>query len=541
MKILLVNPDFPTNFWSFDSVVEMLGKRAHSPPLGLLTVAAQLPESWEVRLVDERVRHVTDADLDWSDVVLVGGMHVQCKRLKVNVRAAKAKGKFVVVGGAWVFHTPAEAFEAGADVVIIGEAEEAVARMVEAIEKRESPLKVEGHENADMTRSPVPRHDLLDIHQYLQMSIQTTRGCPFKCEFCDVTLMNGRRARTKTPEQVVEELQSFYDLGWRRDVFFVDDTFNANPGHAKRLLRAVIAWQEEHGYPFGFVTQCSVNVARSTELLELMVKAGFFRVFLGIESTEIEAHELAKKYQNAKEDLDEVCGIINEAGISIIAGCIVGFDNEPAGADRRFLSFAERTSIPDMFITVLQAPPGTDLWARLVREGREVWKSTDDNQGGSSGLMNFVPTRPLEEITTEYINLYEKLYVPENYIERLYEHFSRMKPLPFEAPKHPPSWGEIRALLTVIYRRGIRSPSRGKFWHYFRKAKRAFPDRFKRFLASLVFYEHLYRFRSTVRENVEKQVKERAKSLDAFRAAREPAAALPAAVDAPVQTGALAV
>ena len=516
MRVLLVNPDFPANFWSFDSVLKLLGKRAHSPPLGLLTVAAAFPPDWQVRLVDERIRPASEADWSWCDAVLVGGMHVQCMGILAAIRQGKRRGKHVTVGGVWVFHTPEEAFAAGADVVVIGEGETAIPRLIEAMERRETRLQLDTHGLPCMTESPVPRHDLLDLDEYLQVSVQTTRGCPFLCEFCDVTLMNGRKARTKTPAQVVAELQSYHDLGWRRDVFFVDDTFNANPQRAKPMLREIIAWQEARGYPFGFLTQCSVNLAKTGELLDLMARAGFFRVFLGIESTEVEAHEQTRKFQNATCDLDLCCDTINRAGISVIAGCIVGFDNEAPGADQRFLDFARRTSVPDIFVTILQAPPGTDLWKRLEREERPVWRSVDERQGGSSGLMNFVPTRPIEQITREYIRLYQTLYSPEGYLERLYEHFRRMPDLPFRPPRKVPSWGELKALATVLWRRGVAAPTRRAFWRRLRDARRLFPDRLDRFLSSLVFYEHLFEFRSTVERNVRDQLAERDASLAAL-------------------------
>jgi radical SAM superfamily enzyme YgiQ (UPF0313 family) len=517
MRVLLLNPDFPSNFWSFDSVMELLGKRAHSPPLGLLTVAAFLPEHWEARLVDERIRPVDDADWEWCDLVFIGGMHVQCVGILAGIREARRRGKQVVVGGVWVFHTPEEAFGAGADIVVIGEAETAMPRLLEALEARETGLTLEGHELPDLTESPVPRYDLVDHRQYLQMALQTTRGCPFLCEFCDVTLINGRKARTKAPAQVLAELQHLHDIGWRRDVFFVDDTFNANPQRAKPMLREVIGWQEERGYPFGMMTQCSVNLAKTTELLELMAKAGFFRVFLGIESTEVEVHEQTKKHQNAVCDLDECCRIINEAGLQVIAGCIVGFDNEAPGADRRFFDFADRNQIPEMFLTILQAPPGTDLWRRLESEGRPVWKSVDERQAGSSGLMNFIPTRPIEDITREYTHLYDVLYTPENYLGRLYGHFRRMGPLPHQRPRRPPTWSEIKAILRVIWRRGVAAPSRAGFWRHLLAARRDFAPRFQRFLAALVFYEHLFEFRRTVRTNVEDQLAERAALMAELR------------------------
>jgi radical SAM superfamily enzyme YgiQ (UPF0313 family) len=509
MNILLINPEFPSNFWSFDPVLKLLGKRAHSPPLGLLTIAALLPGEWKIRLVDEPIRRASSEDWDWCDAVFIGGMQPQCKGIIRNSKEGRSRGKQVVVGGAWVFHSPEEAFEAGADIVVIGEAETAVPQLVEALKAETSGLTIGDHVQPKMEESPLPRFDLVEMDQYLLMPVQTTRGCPFLCEFCDVTLMNGRNARTKTPEQVIRELEHLYDLGWRRDVFVVDDNFNANAVEAKKLLKAIIPFQEAKQYPFGFITQCSVTLAQKADLLEMMVKAGFFRVFLGIESTESETHELSKKVQNERADLDEVCRTINEAGLNVIAGCIIGYDGESAGADQRFIDFANRNRIGDLFLTICQAPPGTDLWKRLEREGRPPWKSLNELQAGSSGLMNFDPTRPIEEIAAEFIRTFQVLYTPEAYWKRVYEQFRGMRPLPFKKPRRKPTWGEIRAVLSVIWHRGVLGSQRAAFWKYFRAGKRDFPDRMDRFIAQLIFFEHLEEYRETVAENVRLQLAER--------------------------------
>ena len=262
------------------------------------------------------------------------------------------------------------------------------------------------------------------------MAVQFSRGCPFQCEFCDITFMYGREVRTKSPDQILQELQILYDLGWRRVVFFVDDNFIGNPSRTKDLLRKLVPWMEERGHPFDFTTQASVNLAADQELLDLMVRAGFWKVFLGIETLDRESLKDAKKFQNAAVDLDQVCEKINRAGLQIIAGCILGFDNERPGADQRLIDFASRNHIPEMFVTLLQAGPGTDLWKRLEKEGRLMFGGFNDNLGSQTGLINFLPTRPRSEIAGEFIRLYDALYDPEFYLNRSFEYLSRMESPP---------------------------------------------------------------------------------------------------------------
>ncbi len=372
MKALLINPPAPQTFWSFDNVMKLTGKRALIPPLGLLTVAAFLPETWEIKLVDQTFQTVSQEDWVQCDLVLVSGMIVQQKGILSTIKEAKVRGKTVIVGGPWAFHFPDKAVAAGADVVVVGEAEPVMPEVLDAVRNGNSGKIIHCRVHAAMDKSPTPRYDLLNINAYLDMAVQFSRGCPFQCEFCDITLMLGRKVRTKTPEQIMKELRLLYDLGWRRSVFFVDDNFIGNPLRTRRLLRELIPWSESHGDPFEYYTQASVNLAAERELMDAMVKVGFFQVFLGIETQDAGSLKSAGKLQNAAVDLDQVCRKINEAGLQIIAGCILGFDNEKPGAGKRLIDFAVRNQIPEMYVTLLQATPGTELWHRLQREQRLI-------------------------------------------------------------------------------------------------------------------------------------------------------------------------
>ena len=469
MRVLLVNPRYPQTFWSFDKVLWMLNKKCVQPPLGLLTVAALLPLDWDLRLADATGRDISEEDWRHCEVVFVTGMVNQYSGIIETICQAKDRGKTVVVGGPMVFHAPEDAIKVGADIVVRGEIETAMPRLLETLERKESGIIIEAKGRPDLSGSPPPRYDLLDLNDYVDMAIQFSRGCPFHCEFCDITLMLGREVRTKSPDQILRELQILYDLGWRRAVFFVDDNFIGNPFKAKGLLRNLVPWMEERGHPFDFSTQSSVNLAADPELLDLMVRSGFWKVFLGIETPDRETLKAAKKFQNASIDLDKVCEKINRAGLQIIAGGMLGFDNERQGADQRLIDFASRNQIPEMFVTVLQAAPGTDLWKRLESESRLMFDGFNDNLGSQTGLINFRPTRPRSEIAEEFIHLYNVLYEPEFYLNRTFEYLSRMESLPPKKAFSLPYISEMRALFITLFRQGVLYPSRLTFWKSFLK------------------------------------------------------------------------
>ncbi len=515
MHALLLHPDYPQSFWSFEVILGLLGKKSHSPPLGLLTVAALLPDDWTFTLVDERIAQPTESQWSECDIVLISGMHVQRTCILKGIKEAKKRGKRVVIGGPWVFHHADQALEAGADIVAIGEAEYMMDELLTAIKEEKSGHVIKAEIGKDLETTPVPRFDLIDMNNYLEMDLQFTRGCPFHCEFCDVTLMFGKKARTKSAEQIIKELNVLYERGWSGYVFFVDDNFVSVPGRAKKVLKAVAEWQAERGYPFLFTTQASVNLADDDELLELMVKAGFFRVFLGIESTDVESLLLAKKGQNAKRDLVEVCTKVCKAGLQIIAGCILGFDNEKAGAGDRIRLFAEQSKIADVFITILQAPPGSLLWKRLENEGRSPFETTGGNEGNSACLMNFEPTRPVEEIVDEFIAAYDVLYEPNAYLERAYAQFRMMDPLPYNAPIKVPKFNELKAMFVVALRQGLLRNTRFTFWKLMLKALWNFPERLDKFIASAVFLEHLYEFKQTIAKELRNQLTERKEMVKA--------------------------
>jgi radical SAM superfamily enzyme YgiQ (UPF0313 family) len=507
MKILLANPRYPQTFWSFERVVRMLNKRAMQPPLGLITLAALLPRDWQLVLADLVVRELTEEDWQGADVLMITGLVSQRSGILSLIHQGNERGLTVVVGGPWVFHFPEEALKAGANIVVKGEAELVIPELIEAVTKRKSGLILKAAEKPDLRTSPVPRFDLLDLTQYVDMVVQFSRGCPFQCEFCDVTLMLGQKMRTKSPQQALEELKTLYDLGWRRGVFVADDNFIGSLSSARALLKELVPWMVAHGHPFEFNTQASVNLAAHPDVIDLMVKAGFWKVFLGIETTDEESLQQARKHQNVSTNLDNVCEVINRAGLQIIAGCIIGFDAEKKGAGRRLAEFAGRTKIPEMFVTLLQAVPGTDMWRRLESEGRLLKASTDDSSGSQTAEINFITVRPEFEIIEEFVALHQELYEPVAYMERCFAYFSRMRQSPPKKKDQGIILSEIRTVQTVIWRQGVVYPSRWQFWKHLLAAVFTFPSQLRRYFSSLVVAEHYYEYRHTIRAFLEERMK----------------------------------
>jgi radical SAM superfamily enzyme YgiQ (UPF0313 family) len=367
MKALLLYPEFPQSFWSYDRFMEIAGLKAVIPPLGIITVAALLPQNWEIRFYDRNVSLETEADWEWCDVVILSAMLVQKSDFHALIQKAVQLGKKVAVGGPYPTSVPQDALDSGAHYLILDEGELTVPLFLEAITQGQTKGIFRSVEKPDVTLSPIPRFDLLQQDAYLMMAVQFSRGCPFNCEFCDIISLYGRKPRTKEPSQILAELQTLYDLGWRGSLFIVDDNFIGNQRNVKRFLRELIPWMKQHHYPFTFITEASVNLAEDDELLYLMAESGFYAVFLGIETPDQDSLQVTRKLQNTRNPLVEACRKINEAGLLIYAGFILGFDGERLGAGERIQAFVEETSIPQPMLGILQAPPNTALWNRLRR------------------------------------------------------------------------------------------------------------------------------------------------------------------------------
>jgi radical SAM superfamily enzyme YgiQ (UPF0313 family) len=464
MKVLLVNPEFPNTYWSFRHALSFEGKRSAFPPLGLLTVSALLPPSWERRLVDLNVRRLKASDIEWADIVFVTAMLIQKDSLKGVVERCRKYGKRVVVGGPYVTTSSESLPEI--DHIFIGEVETTLPQFIEDLERGEAKPSYQADDRPPLSIAPIPDFGIAELKRYSAMSVQYSRGCPFQCEFCDIIEIYGRVPRTKSPGQMLAELDALRSAGWRGTVFIVDDNFIGNKPDVKRFLPVLIEWQEKHGHPFTFITEASINLAQDEQLLEGMSRAGFDRVFLGIETPVEESLKGAGKMQNIRGNMLDSVKKIQQYGMEVMGGFIVGFDTDPEDIFDRQIEFIRESAIPLAMVGLLTALPGTQLWQRLVREGRMLAESFGDNTISS---LNFMPKMDYDRLIAGYRSIMETIYSPGEYYRRALECLKRIsdrKPV----PHHYSLLGGALSLSRIIFRLGLLDRERREFWHYFRRS-----------------------------------------------------------------------
>ena len=507
MRTLFVYPEFPKTFWSYEKILELVNRKVLLPPLGMVTVAALLPQEWEMKLVDRNVRDVTDEEWSWAELVIISGMIVQKDDMAVQISKAKQRGLPVAVGGPFASSTPDAPELDLADFKILDEGEITLPMFLDALERGETSGRFSSEgDKPDVTATPIPRFDLLQLEAYDSMSVQFSRGCPFNCEFCDIIVLYGRKPRTKTPEQLVAELQYLHDLGWRRSIFLVDDNFIGNKRNAKLLLPQIRTWQEERGYPFSFSTEASVDLADDEEMMQMMHDARFESVFLGIETPDEASLETARKVQNTRNPLDAAVDRITANGIRVMAGFIIGFDGEKDGAGHRIVDFVTRTGIPAAMMGMLQALPKTALWARLEREGRLIQGEDAAKGVNQTNLLNFKPTRPIRDIANEYVDAFCALYEPNAYMDRVYSYYLKMGAPRWKAAAKLPSLVDLKALSIVVWRQGIKRNTRTRFWRYLFGMARNNPALLEQFLSVLAHNEHFLEYRSIVQQEIREQL-----------------------------------
>ncbi len=472
MKVLLVYPEFPETYWSFRHALSFEGKRSAFPPLGLMTISAMLPRAWERRLVDMNVRPLKPADIEWADVVLASAMLVQKDSLRRVVELCKARGKRVVVGGPYVSTSAEDLPEA--DHIFIGEAEETLPGFLRDLENDDARRIYRKSERPALASTPVPDFRLAELKHYSAMSVQYSRGCPFNCEFCDIIEIYGRVPRTKSNEQMLAELDALRQIGWRGLVFIVDDNFIGNKRNVRQLLPALAEWSERNGHPFSFLTEASVNLAEDEELLRAMQRANFRRVFLGIE-TPVEASLIeAQKGQNTRRDLLDSVRRIQSHGMEVMAGFIVGFDNDPEDIFERQINFIRESAIPLAMVGLLTALPDTQLWRRLEREGRLLTESTGNNTDCS---LNFIPKMDGARLVEGYKTILQTIYSPVEYYSRA---LSCLERLAHDTPEPRRSHliSDLASLARVTLALGVRDPARAEFWRYMGRALTEHRERF---------------------------------------------------------------
>lgn len=490
MNSLLVCPPFPDTFWSFRHALSFTRRRATLPPLGLLTMAALLPAGWEKRLVDLNIASLGDEDLAWADLVFIGAMVVQHEGVVELIDRCHALGRTVVAGGP-LFTVEPERFPQ-VDHLVLGEAERSLQPFLDDLANGRARKVYHAEGFADLALSPIPLWELADLQGYMTASIQATRGCPFSCDFCNVTQLLGRRHRHKTASQIIRELDELWNRGWRKSVFFVDDNFIGNRGWLKReLLPALLEWRQtgengraRRGMPFH--TQVSIDLADHRDVYEMMARAGFDAVFIGLESPEEESLAECGKVQNRGRDLAADTRCLQQAGLQVQGGFIVGFDSDTQGVFKRQLEFIQSTGIVTAMVGMLQAPPGTRLYQRLLAAGRITFQEWGDN---ADGLTNIIPGMGLDNLTEKYRTLMATLYAPRQYYGRVRRLLRELKIQPARIPMDA---DRLLSLLRSMWRLGILGRERFQYWGLLRwtlmHRPRAFP-----LAITLAIYGHHFR------------------------------------------------
>ncbi|HTS67771.1 MAG TPA: DUF4070 domain-containing protein [Terriglobia bacterium] len=492
MKVLLVYPEFPDTFWSFKHALPFQGKRSAFPPLGLLTISAMLPGHWQKRLVDLNVQHLKDSDLDWADVVFFSAMIVQGPSLKDQMARARKSGKRIVLGGPITSsHDPVIL---QADHIVEGEAEEMIAQVAEDLERAAAKPHYSNPQVVDVTRVPLPDLHLAPLRRYSSMSLQFSRGCPFTCEFCDIIEIYGRRPRTKTPDQVCAELDQLHRLGWRGSVFMVDDNFIGNKKSVKALLPRLVGWMRDHKFPFTLYTEASLNLAEDEEMLELMREAHFTRVFLGIETPVAESLKETTKFQNLRKDLLESVRLIQAYGMEVMAGFIVGFDNDPPDVFDRQIEFIRQAAIPLSMVGLLNALPNTQLGRRLKAEGRLLKASLGNN---TLADLNFIPRMDTQVLLDGYRRILQTIYEPREYFQRASTFLSHLG----KGSRSPLVFSDLMALGRSLWRQGLLSSYRGEYWKFLGQSLRQHRHHFSKAITLAIMGHHFFELTSATAAN----------------------------------------
>ena len=462
MRVLLVYPSFPDTFWSFRNALKFISKKSAFPPLGLLTVAAMLPEEWEKKLIDMNVSQLRDKDIISADYVFISAMSIQKKSACSIIERCKKLGVKTVAGGP-LFTSCYNDFD-NVDHVLLNEAETALPQFLEDLENDRAKPVYTSTGWADIKTTPLPLWELIDMSKYASMSIQYSRGCPFNCEFCDIIHLYGRIPRLKSNEQILAELDAIYMSGWRGSIFFVDDNFIGNKEMLKNeMLPALIEWMKGKSHPFTFFTEASVNLSDDDELMDLMVNAGFNMVFVGIESPNEESLVECNKYQNKGRNLLNCIKKIQRFGLEVEGGFILGFDSDPDSIFETLIRFIQESGVITAMVGLLNAPLGTNLHKRLTKEGRILDSMTGDNTDFS---INYIPKMNKDSLINGYKKVLSTIYAPKHYYERVMRFFKEYVPKR-QKGKMRITFSNISAFFKSMFILGIVERERVYYWKLF--------------------------------------------------------------------------
>lgn len=490
MNILLIAPETPTTFWSYRHALRFIRRRALLPPLGLLTVAGTLPRSWNLRLIDMNVASLSDADIEWADYAMISAMILEADSVRAVAARCAAIGTPMIAGGP-LFTTGHERFPE-INHLVLGEAELIMPQLIGDMQSRSLDRIYRADARPDLTSSPLPRWDLVDFKAYALMPVQFSRGCPFDCDFCDITVMYGRTPRTKTPQQVIRELDALLDHGWDDSIFIVDDNFIGHKRKAAELLDAIIEWRRKRRVRSTFTTEASVNLADAPELLSRMIKAGFKQVFIGIETPNVNSLIECSKVQNTRRDLGTSIQRIQNAGMEVLGGFIVGFDGDGPGIFEQQFRFIQSSGIVTAMVGLLNALPQTRLYARLKEEGRLLRESTGNNL---DAVLNFVPGLDRDVLLDGYRTLVKRLYAPGAFYARAATFLRAYRP---SKPAGRVTREEVVACLRSFWVLGVRSRGRIAYWSFVVRTFLRHPHKFAKAMDVAIRGHHFRRIASAL-------------------------------------------
>jgi radical SAM superfamily enzyme YgiQ (UPF0313 family) len=495
LKILLIYPQYPDTFWSFKHALQFISKKAAFPPLGLATIAAMLPPEWEKRLVDLNIRNLSENELKWADYIFISAMVVQRDSVNDIIKRAHKAGVKIVAGGP-LFTTEPEEFSE-VEHLVLNEAEITLPLFLSDLAVGKAQHIYSSKEHPAVTQTPIPLWSLIKMKKYSSMSLQYSRGCPFNCEFCDITFLDGRIPRTKDKDQMLAEMEALYKRGWRGALFIVDDNFIGNKNKLKQeILPAIIQWSKKRKHPFELFTEVSINLVDDEELMQLMVKAGFSRVFIGIETPNEASLTECSKNQNKSRDLVAAVKTIQNHGLEVMGGFIVGFDNDPASIFKTQINFIQKSGIVTAMVGLLNAPRGTRLYQRLKGENR----LTKENMSGDNMdySLNFKPKMNRDSLISGYHHVLNTIYAPKPYYERIKTLLREYKPRArARIPKF--SFHQIQGLVNCMWFLGIREKGRRYYWRLFASTLILRPRSFPLFVTLAAYGYH---FRKVVNKYV---------------------------------------
>lgn len=484
MKVLFVYPEGPLTFWSFKDALKFVAKKSPEPPLGLITVAAMLPKEWEKKLIDMNVSRLEDKHLLWADYVFLSGMNIQIKSFREVIRKCNTLGVKIVVGGP-LATTQYKDF-LGVDHFILNEAENTLPPFLEDLKNGNPKPVYSSNEFPDITNSPIPIWELLEIKKYASLSMQYSRGCPYDCDFCSITMLNGRMPRTKTSTQFITELETIYKLGWRGPISVVDDNFIGNKKKLKdEMLPLLTNWSKQKKYPFNFITEVSINLSDDDELMDKMISAGFNSIFVGIETPSADGLLECGKSQNLKRNLVSSVKILQQKGFIVSAGFIVGFDTDSPAIFQNQIDFIQNSGIVSAMVGLLNAPRGTKLFKRLQSENRMMDMISGNNMDGT---MNFIPKMNYTELMGGYSKIIKTIYSQKEYYTRLVNFLKNYK---------TPSWNknkiklkEIRAFFMLVWLLGTLEKGKKYFWKLLAFSLFRHPNKFPLAMTMAVYGYH---------------------------------------------------